>query len=56
MTTTRERLEAVLDEMRGVFARMDADAVAMDAPNWLARAFLLRPAAHVAQDQLIRRE
>jgi len=27
MTTTRERLEAVLDEMRGVFARMDADAV-----------------------------
>ena len=27
MTTTRERLEAVLDEMRGVFAQMDADAV-----------------------------
>ena len=27
MTTTNQRLEAVLDEMRGVFARMDADAV-----------------------------
>jgi 6-phospho-3-hexuloisomerase len=27
MTTTSQRLEAVLDEMRGVFARMDADSV-----------------------------
>ena len=27
MITTSQRLEAVLDEMRGVFARMDAEAV-----------------------------
>ncbi len=36
MTTTSQRLEAVLDEMRGVFARMDADAVPQLAGSILA--------------------
>ena len=42
MTTTNQRLEALLDEMRGVFARMDADAVPRLAGSIIAarRSFL----------------